>query len=91
MKRNEMFETCGRRCSRFAIEDDVFDAFGNAAFKSIAQPPRVFVTIEHLLLCQFRRRAKAHDVRDWFGARASLALLMTADVLGEQAHAASHE
>src|SRR5215203_79357 len=73
-----------------AINHYVADTFTHESFKLVAQRAIVMRTLMHFLACKFRSFAKRDDPRNVFGARASFALLMSADVLPVQAHATTN-
>src|SRR5437762_44032 len=74
-----------------AIENYFANPVLDKFFKMIAQATSVFVSFRHLLLCQLRGCSESDDVRNGFGARAPLSLLMTAHLLRRQTKSTPNE
>ena len=73
-----------------SVHHDVADALTYARFEPVAQRAIVLRTLLEFFACEFRRFAKRNDPRNVLGAGALFALLMSADVLTVQPHAAAN-
>src|SRR4051812_15817232 len=74
-----------------AVEDNIFDAFGHARFKSVAQGAHVRRALIHLFNSKASSRAEGDYSRNRFRPGAALALLMPANILCHDSHATTHE
>src|SRR5436305_14038341 len=74
-----------------AIENYFANPVLDKFFKTIAQATSVFVSFKHFLLCQLGGDSESDNVRNGFGARAPLSLLMTAHLLRRHANSPPNE
>src|ERR1043165_545366 len=74
-----------------SVEDDIFNSGSHARFKSISQSLDMRGALVHLFKGETRGCAKGDDASDRFRSGATFALLMPADILRDEPHAATNE